>query len=95
MDEDEMVQVAAQRTLIEHGIIVLEVVLRGLLRLAAPELQVLERDEEIVRIRDFPRGIEDLSPATENLTYEVGIRMTEDAPSFFLVVCFSYVATFH
>ena len=28
MDEDEMVQVAAKRTLIEHGIIVLEVVIR-------------------------------------------------------------------
>ena len=90
-----MVQVAAQRTLIEHGIIVLEVVLRGLLRLAAPELQILERDEEIIRIRDFRRGIEDFSLATENLTNEVCIRMTEDAPSFFLVVCFSYVATFH
>lgn len=94
-DKDEMVQVAAQRTLIEHGIIVFIVVIRRALHLALSEFQVLEGDEEIKRIRGCFRGVEDLSLATENLSDQVCVGVTQDAPSFFLIVFSCYIATIH
>lgn len=99
MDEDEMMQVAAQRTLIEHGIIVFIVVIGRGLCPALTKLQVLERDKEVIGRKGTAvilRGIEDdLSLATEDLANKVCVGVTQDAPSFLFVIYSFYIATFH
>ena len=98
-DEDEVMEVVAQCAVVEHGIVGLVLIIgSGDFVLDRPKLQVVEGNEMLERGQRMGvvlRGVIDLSSAAEDGPYEVGVRMTQDAPSLLTGCRAATIVFFH